>query len=266
MKRQLSPMLLKFEPARNCMNKKPLRTVIEKPLSVITNRLLTTLRNRTDLRMTREEFRYSRISFSQFSEDLAVLRWLHDELPNATPTYVDAGCFHPIHFSNTLLLYKRGWRGVNIDLMPEKIALFNQLRPGDENVVAALGDAPRELAVVTEGALTDRLDTDTSDHPHPDNLALRRTKVVTRTLNDVLSETRLRDKRIGYLNIDCEGHDLSVLRGLNLAVYAPSIITIEAFEPQLDETRDYLTGIGYLLKERLHYTLLFVRSADLCSN
>jgi FkbM family methyltransferase len=192
--------------------------------------------------MTREEFRYSRVSFSQFGEDLAVLRWLDERLPDTTPTYVDAGCFHPIHCSNTLLLYKRGWRGVNIDLLPEKIALFDRLRPGDQNVVAALSDAARNVAVVTyRGGLEDRLDTPTSNHPHPARLAVSRTEVVTRTLNDVLSESRLRDKRIGYLNIDCEGHDLNVLRGLNLAIYAPSIITIEAFEPDFDDTRDYLS-------------------------
>jgi FkbM family methyltransferase len=243
-----------------------LRTVAEKALSTTANRLLTILRNRTDLRMTREEFRYSRVSFSQFGEDLAVLRWLDERLPNTTPTYVDAGCFHPIHCSNTLLLYKRGWRGINIDLLPEKIALFDRLRPGDQNVVAALSDAARDLGVVTyEGGLEDRLDPDTSSHPHPGSLAVSRTQVVTRTLNDVLSKTRLRDKRIGYLNIDCEGHDLNVLRGLNLASYAPSIITIEAFEPNLDDIRDYLTGVGYLLKEQLHYTLLFVRGTDLSS-
>jgi hypothetical protein len=48
--------------------------------------------------------------------------------------------------------------------------------------------------------------------------------------------------------------------GLDLASYAPSIM---AFEPDLDDTRDYLTGVGYLLKERLYYTLLFVRGSVL---
>ena len=30
--------------------------------------------------------------------------------------YVDVGCFHPKKHSNTYLLYKRGWSGINIDV------------------------------------------------------------------------------------------------------------------------------------------------------
>ena len=30
--------------------------------------------------------------------------------------YIDIGCNHPIKFNNTYTLYKRGWRGINIDL------------------------------------------------------------------------------------------------------------------------------------------------------
>jgi hypothetical protein len=29
--------------------------------------------------------------------------------------FVDVGCFHPLFYSNTWKLYKKGWRGVNID-------------------------------------------------------------------------------------------------------------------------------------------------------
>ena len=30
--------------------------------------------------------------------------------------YVDAGCYHPLHLSNTYLLYKKKWNGINIDM------------------------------------------------------------------------------------------------------------------------------------------------------
>jgi hypothetical protein len=46
------------------------------------NRPLTLLRNRVDLKLTREEFRYACIGFGQFSEDLAIL----DGLTNGTMT------------------------------------------------------------------------------------------------------------------------------------------------------------------------------------
>ena len=92
--------------------------VVGNLIASVTNTLMTALRNNVDLDLSREEFRHSRISFSQFGEDLAILRWLDDCLDHISHTYVDAGCFHPILYSNTLLLYKRGWRGINIDMLP----------------------------------------------------------------------------------------------------------------------------------------------------
>jgi hypothetical protein len=66
--------------------------------------------------------------------------------------------------------------------------------------------------------------------------------------------------RIGYLKIDCEGNDLEVLEGLGLAKYAPDIITVEALDAEkVKLTEEYLRQRGYELKEKLHFTLLFIR-------
>ena len=35
--------------------------------------------------------------------------------------FVDVGCFHPIKYNNTYRLYRKGWRGVNIDIDAIKI-------------------------------------------------------------------------------------------------------------------------------------------------
>src|SRR4029079_13027303 len=110
------------------------------------------------LKLSREEFRYSRISFSQFGEDLAVLRWLDEWFPNAKRVYLDAGAFHPIHCSNTLLLHKRGWWGVNVDMVAAKIDCFRDLRPDDFNVIAALDHCDRDAYVMEhEVGLIDEL-------------------------------------------------------------------------------------------------------------
>jgi FkbM family methyltransferase len=236
---------------------KPLHKLIG-ALARTVNAGLTLLRNRTDLHLSREEFRFSRISFSQFGEDLAVLRWLEERFPNALRVYVDAGAFHPIHFSNTLLLKKRGWWGVNIDMMPDKIDEFRRLRPDDFNVVAALSSANVEMyAVQNEGRLTDRLSADANERG---TCGMQPIKLVTTTLDTVLARAPRAIDTIGYLNIDCEGDDLEVLKGLNLARYAPDIITVEALSTEKAfPTEEYLSQRGYELKEKLHFTLLFIR-------
>ena len=55
-------------------------------------------------------------------EDLIVLNYFKDINDGY---YVDVGCYHPIHLSNTFLLHKKGWNGVNIDISEYTIDLFN---------------------------------------------------------------------------------------------------------------------------------------------
>ncbi len=238
---------------------------VGKIVAFIGNWFLTILRNRVDLSLTRDEFRFSRIGFSLFGEDRAVLHWLDERLSNVTPIYVDAGCFHPILHSNTLLLYKRGWRGFNIDMSPAKIAAFNRLRPDDINIVAALSSAPGEMFCFeyqNSGGPTDRLGG--IDQPNLQStigeISIAKKRVQTTTLDRILTESKWPIERIGYLNIDCEGHDREVLKGLNLDRYRPAIITIEANSPEEKmQTTEYLSVAGYTLEEVLFRTLLFVR-------
>ena len=55
-------------------------------------------------------------------------------------TYVDIGCHHPFKLNNTYLLYKKGWSGLNIDLMKINIDLFNIWRPRDKNICSAISN------------------------------------------------------------------------------------------------------------------------------
>ena len=57
---------------------------------------------------------------SQFGEDKKIIK-----LFNRKGIYLDVGCLHPIRHNNTYLMYKLGWKGINIDLNPLSIELFN---------------------------------------------------------------------------------------------------------------------------------------------
>ena len=82
-------------------------------------------------------------SYSQFGEDIVVQNYFGDFIG----TYVDVGCFHPIKYSNTALLHKKGWKGFNIDLNETSIKLFNVCRKDDVNLVACLSDKNEEAQV-----------------------------------------------------------------------------------------------------------------------
>ena len=51
--------------------------------------------------------------YSQNKEDIFVLNYFKKK---NNGFYVDVGCHHPTRINNTYLLYKHGWRGVNIDM------------------------------------------------------------------------------------------------------------------------------------------------------
>ena len=58
--------------------------------------------------------------------------------------YIDVGCYHPIRASLTHLLYKKGWKGVNIDISEDTINLFNIARPNDKNINIGIADKEGE--------------------------------------------------------------------------------------------------------------------------
>ena len=70
-----------------------------------------------------EEVRAMRFSYSQFGEDLVGAHHFSD-FDNSTGRFVDVGAFHPFKYSNTILLSQLGWRGINVDCDPVKVAVL----------------------------------------------------------------------------------------------------------------------------------------------
>jgi FkbM family methyltransferase len=205
------------------------------------------------MNLTRDEIRFFSISFSQFGEDLSVNRWA-DELDIRQGTYLDIGAFHPIHLSNTLLLKKKGWHGVNIDMNPEKIARFNVSRPEDDNLCCAISSEERQYIIKNKGRTTEHIEFIEDANNAPESEAL-----YSIPIEKALIGTMIQDGKIDYLNIDCEGHDFAVLKQIELSKYNISIITIEALDAVSQKNIvEYMLNRGYCLCEKIHWTLLFI--------
>lgn len=218
--------------------------------TILTNSLLTRLRNGRAVNLTREEFRHCVLSFGQFGEDLIVQQLLQAR-GIQRGIYVDVGAYDPVMFSNTLLLWKSGFQGVNIDMNAEKIRNFQQARPRDYNVCAAVANGSFAFEAVNAGDTTEavRIVADGKEGPR------------TATLDEILAASPYAGRPIDYLNIDCEGHDLDVLRSLSLDVYRPAVITIEALDAASgDATRRHLESAGYVLHGTACVTRIFSRA------
>ena len=69
---------------------------------------------------------FKKKSYSAYGEDLQIKKHFKKGFRGF---YVDVGCYHPVKANNTLLLYQKGWRGVNIDINKLSIDFFKHYRP-----------------------------------------------------------------------------------------------------------------------------------------
>lgn len=244
-----------------------IKNTISSLLSALTSKLLGLLRNRQNVPLTREEFRALNLTFSAYGEDIVVLSYFnwygHEDKEAKNRVYVDVGAFHPANLSTTLLMHKAGWRGVNIDLDSEKIELFKKSRPQDYNVVAAVSDKRKKARHLkyplgTTNRIGEIQETNVTSICNEQPCEITETETVT--LTEILDNSPFKGRKIDYLNVDCEGHDLEVLKGLDYSRYAPYVITVEAHTyDEREQLKDVLEPLGYHMTAILRYTLVFLQ-------
>lgn len=242
---------------------KGIKLIIGKILASLCWRLLYALRNKRRLQLSREEIRQMKISFSQFGEDLIVLSYFGGENPKKNGIYVDVGAFDPVCLSTTLLLYKLGWTGINIDMDSEKIEKYRNMRPRDCNIAAAISNTQKKMLHLKYplGATNRIVDvTEAERLSLCKEVPIQTKEVITEMLTTLIDKSPFSGKQIDYLNVDCEGHDYEVLTSLDFSRYKPTIITIEAFSTEeRQRLESFLIPHGYRCDATLRHTLLFVR-------
>ncbi|MDP2143185.1 MAG: FkbM family methyltransferase [Gallionella sp.] len=208
---------------------------------------------------------YGRVSYAQEGEDLLLQRIFAGVKQGF---YVDVGAHHPLRFSNTYLLYRRGWRGVNIDAMPGSMDSFGRLRPSDINVesAVALEDARLTYFVFKEKALN-TFDENLAEQYTKSGLAIvSRLEVRARPLADLLSEHLPAGQSIDLLTVDVEGLDLDVLKSNDWQRFRPRVLIVEELRqsPRGGDAsvRDYLIGLGYGEFARTYNSVFYVANGE----
>jgi len=144
-----------------------------------------------------------------------------------TGFYIDVGCFHPIRLSNTLFLHLKGWKGMNIDLSEKSIDLFNICRPDDINLNFGVGSKNETLNYFYNKKA---FPNNTFDIDFAKNFLkkdkLKKGSVEVKTLNYMLNNYTAK-KEIDLLDIDAEGFDFEVLKGIDFEKYIIDLIMIE---------------------------------------
>ena len=205
-------------------------------------------------------------SYSQCAEDLIVKMFLQVGAPTEQGFYVDVGCHHPRRGSNTFGFYKAGWCGILIDMEEDKVRVAQMARRRDVVVQSAISDRAEILSIYSpsEFSTNATIDADTAAH-HSDYH--RRNTVTTETLTEVLDRCDC-PETFEFLNIDCEGNDFRVLKGLSLVKYEPKVICIEVWESKagLDDLvasdiHTHLLRHGYELRSWAIFSAIYVRKS-----
>ena len=147
--------------------------------------------------------------------------------------YVDAGCYHPTHLSNTHILFTKNWSGINVDLSEFSISLFNHVRPNDVNINAAVSNTENEITFYYQKDLSQLTTTVKAISRERMQGNIKEKKIMALSLNSIINNSRFKNRVIDFLNIDLEGAELSALNSLDFNVYRPKLICIEIIDKNI---------------------------------
>lgn len=188
----------------------------------------------------------SKKTYSMDGEDLVILDYFKNRKEGF---YVDVGCYHPIHRNNTFLLYKKGWKGMNIDIHSFSIELFNYLRPKDLNYNFAVSDKIELINMYFQKELSQLSTIDYNQAKKSLQGQIKEKKIQAYTLDEIFKFSNLDGKKIDLLDIDVEGADFKVLKSLSFEKFQPELICVEAHDKNLKESETFklLNNLDYEL-------------------
>lgn len=163
-------------------------------------------------------------------------------------------CMSPDLLSNTHLLSKSEWSGINVEPNRSGFSEFVWMRDPDFNLNVAVGSATGQFCVFwcsgPWSSLTKHRAEESGRTP---------TKVPVTSLQEIAESNNCLSPDL--LNVDCEGHDLEVLRRADWRRFRPRCIVAE--EDAVDSTgwlRQLVVSCGYLSHIRLGVSLIYVHS------
>lgn len=185
--------------------------------------------------------------------------------------YVDVGAHHPIRLSNTHMLYKRGWRGINIDAMPGSMMPFKIWRSHDINIEAAIANGAHAVTFHSfkepvYNTADPQIATARRERLHEADTTSNTFNMTTVTLKSILDKYLPENTSIDLLSVDVEGLDLEVLRSNDWTRYRPKFVFVEILGQTLDSihetpTYEFLKKHGYVGLSKLLHSVLFVEES-----
>ncbi|MCB1618143.1 MAG: FkbM family methyltransferase [Pseudomonadales bacterium] len=221
--------------------------------------------------MSSEECMSPMISYAQNFEDVMLQRVFKGQ---SSGFYIDIGVWDATIDSVTRHFYDQGWRGINVEPLPDNYRKILAERPRDINLNVAISSCPGSLAfhhVHNTGLSTSR---DDYARMHAEKgFEVSELVVPTKTLKEICDDHAV-GVVIDFLKIDVEGAEVDVIRSGDWRLYRPRVVLVESvipnspvasfseWEPALLENGYvfvYFDGLNrfYLREEDLHFREAF---------
>ena len=190
-------------------------------------------------------------TYSLLGEDLEALKFFKNKKKGF---YVDIGCYHPTYINNTYLLYKKGWNGINIDVSQFSIDLFKFMRPDDLNYKCAVSETKKKVNLYYQKEHSQLTSINKLTAKKFIKGRLKKKIINSYSLEEIFSWGKYKDYEIDFLDVDVEGADLLVLKGLNFSKRKPKLICVEIHQKNFKKHKIY----RFLIKKK--YKLIWQKS------
>ena len=197
--------------------------------------------------------KYSKKSFSISSVDLIIGRLFSNF---NCGIYLDIGCNHPIKYNNTYLLYKKGWKGINVDLDSESIKQFNLMRKNDHNVnalVTSKDNEEKDLYFYHKRSAINTISKVLAEKRENKPKKIKKLKGVS--INTIINDSPFQNKKINLLSIDIENYEFEALKEFNFAKYNIDVIVSEVTDIDSSKFELYNNSLEKITNSKIYELL-----------
>jgi FkbM family methyltransferase len=167
------------------------------------------------------------VSYAQNYEDVMLWRalwWVKGGF------YIDVGAWDPVVDSVSKAFYEHGWRGIDVEPLPEYAEALRQDRPGNTVIQALVSPVAekRQFFHIPETGLSTSLQ-DYAERHRQKGWNIEEIEVESVTLAELFRQANGRE--IHWLKIDAEGMEKDVLESWGQHGARPWVVVVEATQP-----------------------------------
>ena len=204
----------------------------------------------------------NRTQYSQWGEDLFINNYFQNQNKGI---YLDVGCFHPYMYSNTCLLNKKNWSGINIDINSTSIDLFNIARPKDFNICTTISETNQEFKIYYDDPFSPVNTLDKNFYKNLKKTFFKNEQslsVKSKTFKEIIELSKI-NSNIDFINIDAEGLDYEILKQIEIKRFNIRLISIETHNVDgtptnnFNQITNFLKDLNFKIYKRVGPTTLY---------